>query len=546
MLWETMHDRAQLFAKMEILPHNECQEVQELVSWFVEGDRTTISIRPFMDYFHNMSAPVLPNNCSLPVLDSFDLRPNTYLNDDFVCAILANVCIQEHVTVAHLLPYTSDKMSEQLVRAMRGGSTRVIFTLRHRDLDSRCRNDAQPDSRRRDAAQLDSRRRDHARLDHASSENASLDDTATINQDHRFGIFVDITSLKCYVYNPLGKEHSSTTWAIKQTQAALHLSDFTFKVKYMKLASDQMMVTHCDCGVFLVAAASNWIRGLSMPREHEIAAYRLELITRFTGNHEKAPTTLMDNVDEDEVVFVGQTTGQSTQIASNLHSTEGEGKSFPALALAPRRSTQKPTEKCTPQAGTSFRDTQPLLHSAERQRTSGSASRGGGDVNTGLDLAKRQRTSGSVSRGGKKVNSESDSEFGDTIPCPANHYSKVATCPKRLPRPTSRANVRIFREHIHACHPSYTMNVRHFPCRCLEKSHRYGLPSREVFCSKPGCMALILPPYSRAAHVNDASWPPGKDLIETTLGDNQRPSRIPKSNVTTFINWFRQSSMTRP
>jgi len=218
MLWETMHDRAQLFAKMEILPHNECQEVQELVIWFVEGDRTTISIRPFMDYFHNMSAPVLPNNCSLPVLDSLDLRPNTYLNDDFVCATLANVCIQEHVTVAHLLPYTSDKMSEQLVRAMRGGSTRVIFTLRHRDLDSR--------------------RRDDARLDHASFENASLDDTASVNEDHRAGIFVDLTSLKCYVYNRLGKGHSSTTWAIEQAEAALQeASDFTFKVKYMKLAS---------------------------------------------------------------------------------------------------------------------------------------------------------------------------------------------------------------------------------------------------------------------------------------------------------------------
>jgi len=276
--------------------------------------------------------------------------------------------------VAHLLSDTSDKISEQLVRAMRGGSTRVIFTLLHRDLDSRRRDDAQPerlddaqlDSRRRDDAQPDSRHRDdeqlysrhrdHARLDHAKFYDATLDDTASINEDHRAGIFVDLTSLKCYVYNPLGKEHSSTAWAIEQAQAALHkASDSTFKVKYMEFASDQMMVNPCDCGIFLIAAASNWLRGLSMPLERDMAAYRLKLITTFADNHEKAvtapPTTPIDNIDDNEVVFLGQTTArESTQAPSNPHPTEEEGRFLPAnltSALVSRSSPWKPKEKCT-------------------------------------------------------------------------------------------------------------------------------------------------------------------------------------------------------
>ena len=81
MVWETMHDRAQLFATMDFFPHNERQKVQELVSWFAEGDRTTISIQPFMDCFHNVSAPVLPNTCSLTTLYSLCLRLNTWPND---------------------------------------------------------------------------------------------------------------------------------------------------------------------------------------------------------------------------------------------------------------------------------------------------------------------------------------------------------------------------------------------------------------------------------------------------------------------------------
>lgn len=105
--------------------------------------------------------------------------------------------------MAHLLPNTfsntSDKMSEQLVRAMQGISTRVIFALRHRDLDSRRCDDAQLYSRRRDDAQPDSRYCDLACLDYANFHNTSLDDTAGIDEDHCVRIFVDTTSLKYYV-----------------------------------------------------------------------------------------------------------------------------------------------------------------------------------------------------------------------------------------------------------------------------------------------------------------------------------------------------------
>lgn len=92
-----------------------------------------------------------------------------------------------------------------------------------------------------------------------------------------------------------------------------------------------------------------------MPFERDMAAYYLELITRFADNHEKAvtapPTAPIDNIDDDGVVFLGQPTArESTQAPSNPHPTEEEGRSLPANltpALAPRRSTRKPKEKCT-------------------------------------------------------------------------------------------------------------------------------------------------------------------------------------------------------
>lgn len=77
MVWKTMHHHAQLFATMDTLPHNERQKVQVLVNWSAEGDRITTSLRPFIYNSHSTSAPVLPFNCSLTILDFLNLRPNT-------------------------------------------------------------------------------------------------------------------------------------------------------------------------------------------------------------------------------------------------------------------------------------------------------------------------------------------------------------------------------------------------------------------------------------------------------------------------------------
>jgi hypothetical protein len=103
-----------------------------------------------------------------------------------------------------------------------------------------------------------------------------------------------------------------------------------------------------------------------------------------------------------------------------------------------------------------------------------------------------------------------DSTSPITIGCPANRYSKVANCPKRLPPPTTRANVRIIREHVHGSHPCFTMNVGHFTCKRLGKINPLGYLSKEIFCFDHEWIALILPPHPHTAHVNDGTWFPGK------------------------------------
>ena len=137
-----------------------------------------------------------------------------------------------------------------------------------------------------------------------------------------------------------------------------------------------------------------------------------------------------------------------------------------------------------------------------------------------------------------------DSTSPITIGCPANRYSKVANCPERLPPPTTRANVRIVREHVHESHPYFTMNVGHFTCKYLKKIMPLGYLYKEISCSDHDCIALILPPHPRAAHVNEGTWFPGKDLVKSILGGNSPPAWLLK--VAMFINWFRQSSTSRP
>ena len=97
---------ARFFANLDILPHCEHEKLQELIRWFAEGDRATIPMQPFMEYFYRFHAPPgLPLDCSIDVLDFLCLRPGVWLNDAIMTAALATICTQEHVVVAHLSNY---------------------------------------------------------------------------------------------------------------------------------------------------------------------------------------------------------------------------------------------------------------------------------------------------------------------------------------------------------------------------------------------------------------------------------------------------------
>jgi hypothetical protein len=112
--------------------------------------------------------------------------------------------------------------------------------------------------------------------------------------------------------------------------------------------------------------------------------------------------------------------------------------------------------------------------------------------------------------------------------------------PGQLPEPTSVSFANMFTDLIHG----FTMSVVHFTCKCLSKITPLGDMPKKTFCSDHECVALTLSPHPRAAHVNDETWFPGKDSVKSTVGDNQPPPWL--SNGTTFVNWFRQSSTSRP
>jgi hypothetical protein len=56
-------------------------------------------------------------------------------------------------------------------------------------------------------------------------------------------------------------------------------------VKIIKLATNQMLINPCDCGVFLIAATQAWLCGNSMPRGKDMSQYRLEWIDCFGTNN---------------------------------------------------------------------------------------------------------------------------------------------------------------------------------------------------------------------------------------------------------------------
>ncbi|GAB7323160.1 hypothetical protein MBLNU13_g05659t1 [Cladosporium sp. NU13] len=181
-------------------------------------------------HFNSIRAPTRPRNCSITALDFLCLRPGAWLTSNVVDAALATICGEHEQEYVSTYPIVSkelpENISKQLPLAWRADSTLVIMAL------------IRP---------------------------------AALNW-------------------PLRNHFARDTMDIALQMAAAREPALNQKLnsKRFKLAPDQKQTNGYDCGVFLIAAAHNWLNNSAhsaMPLQRDMGPYRSEWINRFAKNH---------------------------------------------------------------------------------------------------------------------------------------------------------------------------------------------------------------------------------------------------------------------
>ena len=149
------------------------------------------------------------------------------------------------------------------------------------------------------------------------------------HNSHWVGVFFDVDAARYFVYNSLSRGNASTAHAHQVMASALEPGcDWNLQPSYLELRAEQQQTNEFDCGVFLIAASSNWLLGQDLPLQADMDSTRESWIHKLAGNYAtwqdsmpalpRIPAAPESSVDDAEVVDPASLTFVSPGASANM------------------------------------------------------------------------------------------------------------------------------------------------------------------------------------------------------------------------------------